>query len=108
MFDLGSLLLFALVALCAVYLWQSGIYKGRARELAMIHCREYGLQLLDQSMVIVGLWPVRDRGGRLAFRRRYQFEFSSTGDRRYQGRLTLVGMTLDSIELDAFKLPDEN
>ena len=106
MFDFGTLLLLVLVALAGAYLWQSGVYKGRARELATAHCRELGLQLLDQSMVIVGFWPVRERG-RWVFRRRYQFEFSSIGDRRYQGRLELFGMRLESIELEAYKLPGD-
>ena len=35
----------ALLALVALYWWQSGVYKGRARELAQAHCRELGLQL---------------------------------------------------------------
>ncbi len=104
MLDLGTFLLLTLAALVGTYWWQSGVYKGRARECAVAHCRELGLQLLDQSMVIVGFWPVLERG-RIAFRRRYQFEFSSIGDRRYQGRLVLVGMRLASIELDTYKLP---
>ncbi len=106
MFDFGTLLLLLLAGLIGGYWWQSGIYKGRAREIATAHCRELGLQLLDQSMVIVGFWPVRI-GGRLLFRRRYQFEFSSVGDRRYQGRLALIGFRLESIELEAYKLPGE-
>ena len=52
MFSLTKLLLLILVGVTAVYWWQSGIYKGRARELATAHCRQLGLQLLDQSMVI--------------------------------------------------------
>ncbi len=105
MFDFGTLILLILAALVGAYWWQSGVYKGRAREFAVAHCREHGLQLLDQSMVIDGFWPVRDQG-RLSFRRRYQFEFSSVGDRRYRGRLELVGMRLVSIELEAYKLPE--
>ena len=105
MLDFGTFLLLMLAALVGAYWWQSGVYKGRAREFAVAHCRELGLQLLDQSMVIVGFWPVRERG-RLNFRRRYQFEFSSVGDRRYQGRLVLVGMRLVSIDLDTYKLPE--
>ena len=105
MYDFGTLFLLILTALVGAYWWQSGVYKGRARNVAVTHCREHGLQLLDQSMVIVGFWPVRDRG-RLTFRRRYQFEFSSVGDRRSQGRLVLVGMRLESIELEPYKLPD--
>ncbi len=107
MFDPLVLPFLLLAAAVALYWWQSGVYKGRARELATAHCQQLGLQLLDQSMVIVGFWPLRGRGGRIEFRRTYQFEFSSVGDRRYQGRLILLGMQLHSIALEPYKLPDE-
>ena len=106
MFSLTNLLWLVLVGLLALYWWQSGLYKGRARDLATMHCQQLGLQLLDQSMVIVGFWPVRSHAGGLQFRRSYQFEFSSTGDRRYQGKLVLEGMNLKTIELEAYRLPD--
>lgn len=108
MFDSGTLLLLLCAALAAGYWWQSGVYKGRARDLASAHCQQLGLQLLDQSMVIVGFWPVRDARGQIVFRRSYQFEFSSIGDRRYQGKLRLEGMALKSIELEAYKLPESD
>lgn len=106
MFGEAGLLLLAL--LCGVIYWlHSGFYKGRARELAEAHCRRLDLQLLDQTMVITGIWPVRGRDGRLRLRRRYQFEFASLGDRRYRGSLVLLGMALQSIELEAYKMPPE-
>lgn len=108
MFSLGNLLWLVLAAMLAIYWWQSGLYKGRARELATAHCQQLGLQLLDQSMVIVGFWPVRDRSGRLVFRRSYQFEFSSTGDRRYQGKLVLEGILLKSIQLEVYRPPESD
>ncbi|MEM7565279.1 MAG: DUF3301 domain-containing protein, partial [Pseudomonadota bacterium] len=95
-----------LIALLMVYWWQSGSFKGRARELATRHCQQLGLQLLDQSMVIRGLWPRRTTDGRVGLRRTYHFEFASTGHHRYQGVLKLVGMRLESIELEAYQLPD--
>ncbi len=94
-----------LAALIAYYWWESGVYKGRARDLATTHCNELGLQLLDQSMVITGFRPARNAQGRLVFRRSYQFEFSSTGDRRYHGRIVIDGKQLNTIELEAYKLP---
>jgi hypothetical protein len=108
MFSLTNLLLLVLAGGLALYWWQSGVYKGRARDLATAHCQQLGLQLLDQSMVIIGFWPIRSRAGKLAFRRSYQFEFSSVGDRRYQGKLVLEGMLLKSIELEAYSLPDSD
>jgi hypothetical protein len=106
MFSLTKLLLLILAGVIAIYWWQSGLFKGRARELAAAHCRQLGLQLLDQSMVITAIRPMLGIGGRIEFRRTYQFEFSSTGDRRYQGELVMEAMRLKSIELEAYKLPD--
>jgi len=107
MFSLVKLLLLILVGGIAVYWWQSGYFKGRARDFASEHCRRLDLQLLDQSMVITGIWPVRGRDGRLVLRRRYQFEFASLGDRRYQGELILLGGELHSIRLETYKLPQD-
>jgi hypothetical protein len=106
MFSLTKLLLLILAGVIAVYWWQSGLFKGRARELAIAHCRQLDLQLLDQSMVITGLWPSRSGSSKIEFRRTYQFEFSSIGDRRYQGLLVMQGLRLKSIELETYKLPD--
>lgn len=102
-----ELLLAILVGLVLYYWWHSGTYKGRARQLAERHCREYDLQLLDQSMVIRGLWPERLEDGRWNLRRTYHFEFTSTGDQRYLGILVLLGMKLQSIEFETYKLPPD-
>ena len=106
MLSLINLLLLILAGVIAVYWWQSGLFKGRARELATAHCRQLNLQLLDQSMVITAIWPALSQGGKIEFRRTYQFEFSSIGDNRYQGQLVMQGLRLKSIELETYKLPD--
>jgi len=105
MFGLAHLATLVAVGLGALYWWHSFEYKRLALKLAARHCAELDLQLLDYSMVIRGIWPLRGADGRLALRRRYQFEFASTGDRRYQGCLTLVGRRLESIELETYKIP---
>ena len=107
MFSAIDLIWLTLLGGGVLYLWRSGQFKGRARGLAIRHCDEHGLQLLDHSMVISAIWPVRADDGRLQLRRKYRFEFSSTGDRRYQGEVVLVGLRLDSIELEAYKLPSD-
>ena len=106
MYDLADLIWLILAGTCALYLLRSGQFKGRARQLAIAHCKQLDLQLLDHSMVITGLWPVR-RGNGPVFRRTYQFEFASTGDRRYQGKLIMEGVYLISIDLEAYKLPEQ-
>ncbi len=88
------------------YWWQSGEFKNRALALALRHCQQLNLQLLDQSMVIRGYWPVRREDGRWLFRRTYQFEFTSTGQQRYRGNLVMMGFQLDSMELETYQLPE--
>ncbi len=100
------MLYFVLAALILYYWWESGVYKGRARQLATAHCRALELQLLDDGMVITGIRPARNAAGRLVLRRSYRFEFASTGDRRYRGAIVLDGMQLRSIELEPYKLSD--
>ena len=99
-----NLLLLSLTAAVLIYWWHSGSFKGRARFLATAHCEQLELQLLDQSVVICGLWPQLTPQKRWALRRRYQFEFTSTGRHRYQGRLELQGMKLKSIELETYAI----
>jgi len=103
---LANLFWLLLAMIVLLYWWHSGSYKGRARALAVAHCQQFNLQLLDQSMVICAIWPEIDTGGKLNFRRKYQFEFTSTGEYRYQGLLVLSGMKLKSIELETFKIAD--
>ena len=105
MFSLANLFWLVLLGTAGLYLWRSGQFKGRARSLAINHCKQLDLQLLDDSMVITGLWPVRSAAGSLVFRRCYRFEFASVGDRRYQGEVIMIGMRLMHIELETYKLP---
>ena len=108
MFSLVNLFWLVLLGAAGLYLWRSGQFKGRARSLAINHCKQLDLQLLDDSMVITGLWPVRSAAGSLIFQRRYRFEFASVGDRRYQGEVIMIGMQLVHIELETYKLPSED
>ncbi len=75
-----NLLVLLTLCLLVFYWWHSGDFKAIAMGFASQHCEQFSLQLLDQSMVIKGLWAVRNVDGALSVRRRYQFEFSSTGE----------------------------
>jgi hypothetical protein len=100
-----NLLIVLTLCLLAFYWWHSGDFKALAMGFSTRHCKQFNLQLLDQSMVIKTLWLERNAGGSLSVRRRYQFEFSSTGERRYLGLLTMVGTKLKSIETETYQLP---
>ena len=95
-----------IVALVSFW-WQSDKVKIQAMNLILHYCKQQQLQLLDQTMVLKGVWPQRDDSGSLRLRRRYAFEFTSTGEARYTGKVELVGRKLQSINLEAHILPHE-
>lgn len=81
-----------LLTLGAVGLWWAGAVAARDRAIAAarVLCREEGWQLLDETVALARLRPVRgDRG--LQLERRYRFEFSADGGERSAGGVRLVG-----------------
>ena len=67
------------------------------------YCREMDLDLLDDSVVLRGFWLKRDSRGSLRMWRSFLFEFSTTGEERYQGRIILLGNTVETIQLQAHR-----
>lgn len=83
---LGGLLALAAVAM----VWWSAVNANdEARSLAGRFCKRQGWQLLDQTVALRSLRPVRTPDG-LRLRRRYRFDFSPDGTHRRQGEVTLT------------------
>ena len=88
--------MFSLLVLlaCVWLLWDN----LKAREAAVAAsrdlCKAEGLQLLDDTVVMQSLRPVRGSGGRLRLKRIYVFEYSDTGNDRHKGSVTLIGDTV--------------
>lgn len=99
---LGMVLLGAIA-----WLWFDSL---KAREAAIRAAREIcaaeGLQLLDYTVSIAGLKPVRRADGWLELRRDYDFEFSDTGNNRLKGSMVLRGHRLVLLNVGAL-LPRE-
>lgn len=74
------------------WLWFDSL---KAREAAIRAARDIcaaeGLQLLDYTVAISGLKPVRGADGRVELQRAYDFEFSDTGNNRLKGSMVLRG-----------------
>lgn len=84
-----------LALLSLAWFWYDS-FQARAVALAAAHatCRAEGLLLLDETVALTELRPVRDDDGHLCLRRVYQFEYSDTGDNRRVGRVALIGSEL--------------
>ncbi len=82
----------AILILAAVCLWWLSAMRARdrARAIAASFCGRHGWQLLDQTVALSSMWPVRVND-RLCWQRRYRFDFSPDGGGRKSGELTLAG-----------------
>lgn len=106
MLTLSSIFWTAIAIALISFWWQGDKVKSAALQYLYDYCRQQDLQLLDQTIVLKGLWPRRNTFGSLQLRRRYGFEFTSTGEERYQGMIELSGRRLQRIEVEAHILPD--
>lgn len=84
----------------ALYWLAAAAAREQAGRLAAALCRQSRVQMLDHSVVLRAVRPVRlDTGLRLRWR--YQFEYSSDGIERRRGELTLLDGALESAVLAA-------
>jgi hypothetical protein len=87
-FEIAGLALLAMLG----WFWLDGL-KARDAAIAAARkaCHADGLQLLDDTVSLSRMRPVRDDDGRLRLQRSYGFEYSDTGDNRRRGGVTLLG-----------------
>jgi hypothetical protein len=84
-----------LALVLAGWFWLDSIRAGEAAVRAAREiCMAEGVMLLDDTVALASLRPVRDGDGRIALQRAYRFEFSDTGDNRLPGSLVLLGHRL--------------
>ncbi len=103
--ELIETLLLVAVPLSVILFWFDSM---RARERAVtvcrLTCKNYGAQLLDQTVSLHRLRLRRDSLGRVRFHRIYSFDYSYSGTDRYQGSVSMLGPYSDLIHIDP---PDE-
>lgn len=83
----------SLVILAALaWLWLDSL---KAREVAVraarAACAAEELLLLDDTVAIASLKPMRDGDGHVKLQRAYNFEYSDTGNNRLNGSVVLLG-----------------
>src|SRR5215469_13339933 len=92
-----------LLVLCAggAWFWNDSL-RARERMLGTCArlCRELKVQFLDESVSLTALRLGRGGSGWPEFTRVYHFEFSGTGQDRWQGRATLAGRRVVSLQFD--------
>jgi hypothetical protein len=101
--EIISLIMFAAIA----WLWLDSL---KAREIAVraarAACAADGLLLLDDTVAIANLKPVRDDDGRVKLQRAYEFEYSDTGNNRLKGSVVLRGHRVMMLNVGTNLLPN--
>jgi len=95
-----SLIIVVIIGLIA-WFWQDSLRtRERAMRAAAQACHEINVQLLDQTVSLESLKPIRNTRGRLVLQRIYSFEFSAIGYERRSGRAIMAGQSLRQVQLD--------
>lgn len=96
-----SLLVLAFV----VYYWSySQKLKQLAVQAARKRCLDVGVQFLDQTVVQTRISFAKDANKRWRTQRKYLFDFTSTGEQRYQGQVIIQGAFVVDVELQAYSI----
>lgn len=96
---LRSILLTTLVIVGCWYWLKSRELKDVALRAAAKRCGELGVELLDQSVALRSIKFARNTAGSVCLYRRYTFDFSTTGEQRYQGEVFVLGNRIERIAL---------
>jgi len=103
---MSDILLFFITIGIIAYWWYGSQCKEQAIFEAKRLCGLDSLQFLDQTVEQQKLWVTRSKQGYLCFSRSYTFEFTTTGEQRYQGRILMVGGKIKKSDLDVYRVHD--
>jgi len=102
---LGTLFWLFLGSFLVWYWWRAKAIKDRVLQAAKVYCKQMDVMLLDEAVYLRGLWFKRDRQGNLRVWRRFLFDFTTTGEQRYLGRIIMLGQRIEHMELDPHRFP---
>jgi hypothetical protein len=99
-----------IAAMIAAYLyWRhaQGV-KEAAMAATRRQCRLCEVQMLDDYIALHSCSLARSKTGEIRLRRRFTFEFSATGEDRYQGICLMEGTDVVAIEMPAYRMPADS
>lgn len=89
---------------CAVIWWKLAETREHALEAAKHYCATVGVQFLDDSIMSNGIKFSRSQNDVVAIIRHFRFEFSTAGDIRYRGDISITGKRVLKIDLEPHKI----
>ena len=101
-----GLFLILLLAAVAGYWWSTMQSKELAKNAGKHLCSRYDVQFLDETVEMKKIWVRRNKRGRLELCRLFFFEFATDGEKRYQGRIVILGKQVSDVEMDAYRITE--
>lgn len=87
-----------------IFYWLDSIRaKENATQFAKDRCKKFLLEFLDDTVLIKKVRLRRNFKGHISIYREYVFEFSSTGECRYNGQVRLLGQHLIDVEMEPYQ-----
>lgn len=92
--------------MCLAYGYWFNAQKVKEIALATVrdHCLAMEVQMLDGYVALNGIRLKRDKTGKMQVRRSFLFEFSSTGNERYNGYVLMLGRRVESIYMEPYRI----
>ncbi|QBM19022.1 hypothetical protein MARI_31650 [Marinobacter sp. JH2] len=100
---LGTLFWLFTAGFAVWYWWQAKAITDFVLDAARRYCKTMDVMLLDDAVFLRGLWFKRDDTGSVRVWRRFLFDFTTTGEERYTGRIIMLGRKIIQMELEPHK-----
>ncbi|WP_262964821.1 DUF3301 domain-containing protein [Methylobacter psychrophilus] len=101
---LSDIILISFMCLAYGYWFNAQKAKEIALKIASGHCLSMEVQMLDGYVALNGIGLKRNKAGKIRLRRSFLFEFSSTGNERYNGTVLMLGRQVESIYMDPYRI----
>lgn len=104
MIQISDIMWLGSIVLLLMYWWSALGIREIALASVKAYCLNADVQFLDDAIVLRGYWFKRDEAGNIRVWRSYLFEFATSGEHRYQGRIILLGRKVLNVQLEAYRI----
>jgi len=100
---LDDLILIALLLSAYLYWFDGQQVKEVAFKAVRSHCLNLEVQMLDEYVALNSIRLRRDHAGKIRVQRIFLFEFSSTGNERYNGVCIMLGQQVEAVRMEPYR-----
>jgi hypothetical protein len=100
---LDDLILIVLLLGAYLYWFNAQQVKEIALKAVRANCLSLEVQMLDEYVALNSVRIKRDQSGKIRMQRIFLFEFSSTGNERYNGVCIMLGQRVETIRMEPYR-----